>query len=54
MKNVIFRLPTGFIGADIEEEFEFEDDDDIEAEFESWVNDIIEDMRCAAEWTLLA
>ena len=54
MKSVIFRLPTGFIGADIEEEFEFEDDDDIEAEFESWVNDVIEDMRCAAEWTLLA
>ena len=54
MKSVIFRLPTGFIGADIEEEFEFEDDDDIEAEFESWVNDVIEDMRGQAEWTLLA
>lgn len=53
MKNVIFRLPTGFIGADIEEEFEFEDNDDIEAEFDSWVNEKVEEMRWDAEWTLL-
>lgn len=56
-----FMMPTGWIGADYEEEqfFTFDDDvsdDDIvaeiESEFSSWVEDIIEDLRMSAEYVI--
>ena len=42
MRNVLFTLETGFIGADWEEEFEFEDDatdEEINAELADWAQD---------------
>lgn len=57
--TVTFRIPTGWIGADFEDEqfYSFDDDvseEDINAEIESdfsnWVEDIIEDLRMSAEY----
>ena len=56
--EVTFRIPTGYIGADFEEEqvFSFEDDtprediiNEIYSEHESWVENILEDLRMSAE-----
>ena len=56
MKTVkaIFRIPTGYIGADLEEEFGFEFEDDetfeemdeqIREELGCWVDDVLDDLR---------
>ena len=51
MRNILFRLETGFIGAEVVEEFEFDDDwtdDDINEEFKSWCIEQMDAMTC--EW----
>ena len=59
--TVTFRIPTGYIGCDLEEEqfFSFEDDTaeediraEIESEFSNWVEDMLEDMRMSAEYDI--
>ena len=56
--NVIFTIPTGFIGADIYDErvYDFDDDltedemlNEVNDDFEEWLEDILEDMRMSAE-----
>ena len=59
--TVTFRIPTGYIGADIDEEMFYTFDDDvteedinaeIENDFSNWVEDIIEDLRMSAEYDI--
>ena len=47
MRKVVFNFDTPWIGVGETEEFEFEDgttDDEIQAEFEDWFNEKLEDM----------
>lgn len=59
--TVTFRIPTGYIGVDIDEEMFYTFDDDateedinaeIESDFSNWVEDIIEDLRMSAEYDI--
>lgn len=61
MMTVTFRIPTGYIGCDIEEEMFYSFDDgttealiaqEIESDFGNWVEDIIEDIRMSAEYEI--
>lgn len=56
-----FRLPTGFIGADIEEQVTFEladdaDKDDIESEvsmeFDCWLREQLDNLEGMAEYEI--
>lgn len=61
LMTVTFRIPTGYIGCDIEEDMFYSFDDgtteelmrqEIESDFSNWVEDIIEDMRMSAEYDI--
>ena len=59
--TVNFTMPTEWLGAEYEDERIYDSADyeseeemkkDIEADFDYWVSDIIEDLRMSAEWTI--
>ena len=61
LMTVIFRVPTGFIGGEIEEDmfYSFEDgtseeliQQEIESDFSDWVEAVVEDLRMSAEWEI--
>lgn len=59
--TVNFTMPTEWLGAEYEDERVYDSEDyeteeemqrDIEEDFSNWVDDILEDLRMSAEWTI--